>query len=125
MRIKPMQSDAQIITVELEKQISELSESLCSTKEAKAFLEAKRTFEKDEEALDLMTRMNTLGFEIQQKKEAGILQEYDTELYAKVSRQFLENPAVARLEAAQKDLRQLYESVNTSISDALAFPFIK
>lgn len=120
-----MQSDAQIITVELEKQISELSESLCSTKEAKAFLEAKRTFEKDEEALDLMTRMNTLGFEIQQKKEAGILQEYDTELYAKVSRQFLENPAVARLEAAQKDLRQLYESVNTSISDALAFPFIK
>ena len=113
------------LSPELQQHISAFAETLLGTEQSAAFVKARDAFEGDETAIDLMTRLNTLSYELSRKQHAGTLEQHEIAQYQSIQEAFTGNEVVAELEQRERILAELLRECNHEISGLLGLDFAK
>ncbi|AXI99702.1 Control of competence regulator ComK, YlbF/YmcA [Cyclonatronum proteinivorum] len=113
------------LSPELQHHIQAFADALLATEQSDDFVKARTTFEGDETAIDLMTRLNTLSYELSRKQHAGTLEQHEIAQYKEVQEEFISNEVVAELEQRERMLVELMRECNHEISGMLGLDFAK
>jgi len=108
---------------ELLNSINSFADTLMATEEFSAYDAAQKAFHKDDEARDLMTRLNTLSHELGQKQHQNELTDEDIELYRSLKTQFTENETVSNLQEQENKITETFRECNREISQELGLDF--
>lgn len=107
----------------MQEAIDQFVNELKSTEEAGNFYAARKAFEKDDVARDLMTRLNTMTYELSRKQHENKLEESELELYRDVQKEFRTNDTVAALEQSENTFTELLKECNAAISEEIKMDF--
>ncbi|MCC5934529.1 MAG: YlbF family regulator [Candidatus Cyclonatronum sp.] len=109
----------------VQKSLETFADALLASEQSAAFVNARSAFESDATAMDLMTRLNTLSFELSRKQHAGTIEQHEIEQYKGIQQEFINNPVVAELEQRERMLVELLRECNQEISGILGLDFAK
>ncbi|MCH8556584.1 MAG: YlbF family regulator [Balneolia bacterium] len=107
----------------MQEAINQFINELKSTEEAADFYAARKSFEQDDVARDLMTRLNTMTYELSRKQHEGRLEENELALYRDVQKEFRTNDTVASLEQCENIFTDLLRECNSAISEEIKMDF--
>lgn len=109
----------------LQQTLDAFAEALLASEQSETFVNARAAFEGDETAIDLMTRLNTLSYELSRKQHAGTIEQHEIAQNQGIQQEFVNNPVVAELEQRERMLVELLRSCNDEISGVLSLDFAK
>ncbi|GEM_PF-7106990 len=107
----------------MQKAIDNFVAELKASEQAGNFYTARKAFETDDTARDLMTRLNTMTYELSRKQQEGKLEDNELQLYRDVQNEFRTNDTVAALEQSENIFTELLKECNAAISEEIRMDF--